>query len=208
MATLAQIDLKQEGVFTGLTMPLTFRPSVPLSDDELIAFSRRNEPYQIERNTDGELEVMSPCGTEGSSWEAEVIAELTLWARKHGGKTFSSSGGFKLPDGSVRSPDAAWASSALWDALSLTDRRRYAPICPEFVVEVLSENDSPLVLRAKMEMWVANGAKLAWMIDPFAATVSIYRPDAAVEVLERPDWVEAETVVAGFRLEMSRLWAK
>ena len=59
-----------------------------------------------------------------------------------------------------------------------------------------------------MEMWMANGAQLAWMIDPFAATIGIYRPNAAAEILTRPDWVEADAVVPSFRLETARLWAK
>ncbi len=171
-----------------------------------MAFSRRNKPYRIERNAKGELEIMSPVGMEGSQWEAEVIRELGNWAHEHGGRFFSSNGGVTLPDGSMRSPDAAWISDARWNALSKSDRRRYSPLCPDFVIEILSESDSRSVLNTKMDMWLANGAQLAWMVDPYAATLSIYRPGAAVEVLERPDSVEAGEPVAGFRLSTRLLW--
>jgi Uma2 family endonuclease len=212
MATLAQgdlsIDVTQEGVLLGLPMPLTVRPAAPMSDEELIAFSRRNRPYRIERNAEGELEIMSPTGGEGSRWESRVIRELDIWAEENGGASFSSSGGFRLPDGSVLSADAAFVSGVRWNALSKADRHRFPPLCPDFVIEILSESDSRARLQAKMETWIANGAQLAWTIDPFAATVSIYRPNQAPEVLERPDSVEANEVEPGFRLATQALWAE
>jgi Uma2 family endonuclease len=180
----------------------------PLTDEELITFSAKIEPYRIERNENGELEIMTPLVTGGGRRESYVIGKLELWKEQHGGESFSSGTGFKLPDGSVRCPDAAWISDRRWASLSGDDSDRVAPICPDFVVEVLSKTDRRPTLETKMEMWIANGAQLAWMIDPFAATLSIYRPAAAVEILSRPDWAEADAVVPGFRLETSRLWAK
>jgi len=206
MATPAQIDVMQEGVLFGLPMPLTFRPVVAMTDTELIAFSRRNRPYQIERNAAGELEIMSPVGMDGARREAFVIGRVGDWAEEHGGVVFSSNGGVTLPDGSMRSADTAWLSDARWDALSREDQARYSPVCPEFLIEILPINNTRSRLEEKMQMWLDNGAKLAWMIDPYAATVSVYRPDAEVEVLERPDSVEAGDPVAGFRLATARLW--
>ena len=206
MATLAQIDVMQEGVLFGLPMPLTFRPAAPMSDEELIAFSRRNKPYRIERNAAGELEIMSPVGFDGGQRELFVGAKLFEWAEQHGGIALSSNAGFTLVDGSVRSPDASWVSDVSWKELSREERRRFAPICPEFLIEILSESDSRLKLEAKMQMWIDKGAQLAWMIDPYAATLSIYRPGQAPELLERPDSVEADDVVPGFRLTTRLLW--
>ena len=201
-----QIDVMQENVLVGLPMPFTFRPAVPLSDEELIAFSRRNKPYQIERNVEGQLEIMSPIGAQGAHREACVIAELGNWAKQHGGVSFSSNGGFTLCDGSMRSPDTAWVSDSRRNALSREERRRYSPICPEFLIEILRYGDSRPRLEAKMRMWIANGAQLAWMIDPYARMLSIYRPGTEVEVRDRPDSVEAGEPVAGFRLSTLLLW--
>ena len=206
MATMAPIDVMQEGVLFGLPMPLTFRAPLAMSDEELIAFSERNRPYKIERNAKGELEIMSPVGGDGSGWETIVSGELLFWAKEHGGHTSNSNGGYKLLDGSLRSPDAAWVSQARWGALSKAQRRGFPPLCPDFVVEVMSPSDSRSVLEAKMEMWIANGTQLAWMVDPYAATLSIYRPGVKVEVLERPDSVEAGEPVTGFRLSTRLLW--
>lgn len=206
MAILAEPVGIEHLSLAGLPLPITLRVPLPLSDEELIAFSRQNKPYRIERNPNGELEIMSPVGLEGSHRELIVMARLAHWADEHGGVTFSSNAGFTLPDGSVRSPDASWVSDARWNALSKEDQRRYAPICPEFLIEVFSVTDSHAVLEEKMERWIASGAQLAWMIDPFAHTVSIYKTGAPVEVLHEPEFVEAESVIPGFRLSMAKLW--
>ena len=206
MPAATQVELLQELTLVGIRMPVTLCPPVPLTDEEMMVFSRQNRPYQIERNPRGELEIMSPVGSDGSRWEALVIMELSLWARDHGGVTFSSSGGFTLLDGSTRSPDAAWVAETRWNALTREQRSRYAPICPDFVVEILSSSDSPVRLIEKMETWLANGARLAWMIDPYAGVVRIFRPGHQIELLERPDSVEADDVLRGFRLTTRLLW--
>lgn len=206
MATLAQIDLMQECVLFGLPMPLTLRFPQALSDEELIAFSRHNRPFRIEENAQGELEIMSPVGFDGGQREIFVGARLFDWAEQNSGIVLSSNAGFRMPDGSVRSPDASWISDEQWQALSRDERRKFPPICPEFLIEILSETDSRSVLEAKMQMWINYGAKLAWMIDPYARTLSIYRPGVEVEVQERPDSVDAGDPVAGFRLSTLLLW--
>ena len=197
-----------EWSLTGLPLPIILRPPSLFSDDELLLLSRRNRTLRIEKNSHGELIVMTPVGGDGGRWEATVIRELGFWAEEDGrGTVFSSNSGFNLPDGSMLSPDASWVSLIRWNSLTAEQRREYPPLCPEFVVEILSATDSLHMLRAKMETWIANGAQLAWMIDPYAATLTIYRPGREPEVLEKPDFVEAEAPVAGFRLTTSNLWA-
>lgn len=193
---------------TGLTLPITLRFASPFSDLELIAFSRRNRPLRIEQNAEGELEIMPPLGFEAGQRELFVMCRLGDWAERSGGLAFSSNVGVLLRDKSVRSPDASWMSQARWGVLSKDEQEGFAPVCPDFLVEILSESDSRPKLEEKMDMWIANGARLAWMVDPFAAEVLVYRPGQVVEKLVRPDWVEADAVVPGFRLETSRLWAK
>ncbi len=131
-----------------------------------------------------------------------------MWSEDDGrGLFFSSNGGFNLPDGSMLSPDASWVSFERWNSLTAAEQASYPPLCPDFLTEVLSASDSLKVLQTKMEVWIANGAKLAWLVDPFAATITIYRPGIAPEVLAKPDSIEAGDPVAGFRLTTSRLWA-
>ncbi len=198
----------QEAIVAGIPLPVVLRPEPPLNDAELLTFSQRNPLYRIERNAKGELEIMTPLGGDGSRWEALVIRELGYWADENGGVVFSSNGGFSLADGSMLSPDASWISDDRWNALTREQRRSFPPICPDFLVEILSASDSRSTLRAKLDTWMGNGAKLAWMIDPYAATVSIYRGGQTVQLLERPEYVEADGPVAGFRLTTHKLWDK
>ncbi|WP_263411614.1 Uma2 family endonuclease [Terriglobus tenax] len=195
-----------EIVLSGLTMPLILRPAAPVSDEELMSFSRQNKPFRIEKNAEGEIVMMTPVGGQGGYWETFVASELFFWAKENGGMAFSSNVGFNLPDGSTLSPDASWVSQQQWNALTKKQQAGYPPLCPEFVVEILSASDSRQLLETKMHVWMANGAKLAWMIDPYGATLRIYRAGREMELLERPDSVEADEVVPGFRLSTARLW--
>ena len=195
-----------EWSLTGLPLPITVRPPSPLSDEELLEFSSKNSLYRIEQHANGELSIMTPVGGDGGRFEAIAIFELRLWARDYGGETFSSNAGFRLADGSRLSPDASWIAADRWASLTPAQRKSFPPLCPDFLIEILSESDSLPVLRAKMDVWMANGAKLAWMIDPYAATVTIYRPGREPELLERPGSIEAEEPVPGFRLSTALLW--
>ena len=130
-----------------------------------------------------------------------------MWARADGrGFVIESNTGFILPDGSMRSPDAAWIENSRWDALSDEEQERYPSICPDFVVELRSRSDVLKELEAKMEQWIANGAKLAWMIDPAGQTVSVYRSGRPREVLARPAVIRGDGPVAGFVLTMQPIW--
>jgi Uma2 family endonuclease len=106
----------------------------------------------------------------------------------------------------MRSPDAAWVLASRWDALSASDKDRFSPICPDFIIELRSPSDSLAELEAKMEQWIANGAKLAWLIDPERQVVAVYRPNDQPEVHYHPTSVQGKGVVAGFELVMTRIW--
>jgi Uma2 family endonuclease len=189
-------------------LPVRLRFDRPMTDEELMRFCAENETVHVERDAKGELIVMSPTGSEGSGWNSEIITDLNLWARQDGrGKVFDSNGGFTLPDGSMRAPDAAWVLLRRWNALSREDQKRFAPICPEFVIEVRSETDKLHDLQAKMEMWIANGAEVAWLIDPLEKAVTIYRPGEQPELLAQPTSVQGTGPIAGFELVLARIWA-
>jgi Uma2 family endonuclease len=193
--------------FSEDAMPVRISFERPLSDDALMRFSAANEWLRVERDANGELIVMSPVGSEGSAKELDVAVELALWARRDvRGKAFGSTAGFTMPDTSVRAADAAWVSFVRWNALTREEQQGYAPICPEFVIEVRSKSDRLKTLQAKMEMWIANGAKVAWLIDPSRRVVEVYRPDDSPEVLHEPSSVQGTGPVAGFELVMARVW--
>jgi Uma2 family endonuclease len=191
-----------------IELPVRLRLERPMTDEELMRFSAANELLRVERDANGELIVMSPTGSDGGSTELNAGSELRDWALGDGrGKVFGPNAGFTLPDSSVRAADAAWVSWERWNGLTRSQQKGYAPLCPEFVIEVRSESDRLEPLREKMQMWISNGAEVAWLVDPECKVVEIYRPGQSVAVLEQPEKVLGDGPVAGFELVMARVWA-
>jgi Uma2 family endonuclease len=133
---------------------------------------------------------------------------LQAWSRQNQlGKAFDSSGGFKLPNGADRSPDASWVQRERWESLSLEQREKFLPLCPDFVVELRSASDRLKSLQDKMQEYRENGAKLGWLIDPQNKRVEIYRPDQEeVEIQENPTTLSGENVLPGFILDLTVIW--
>jgi Uma2 family endonuclease len=190
-----------------IDQPVRLRFDRPMTDEELMRFCAENDALRVERDVNGELIVMSPSGSGTGQKNSDLIYQLTAWAREtNSGATFDSNAGFTLPDGSMRSPDAAWIAWPRWNALTKQEQDGFAPICPEFVIELRSPSDSLTELQAKMRLWIANGAEVAWLVDPSRKTVEVYRPGREAEVLEGGSAVEGDGPVAGFVLELGRVW--
>ncbi len=178
-----------------------------MTDDQLFRFCAKNELLRVERDSNGDLILMSPSGLEGDDANAEIITELRIWARNDGrGKGFGSNGGFTLPDGSMRSPDAAWLSLERWKSLPVREQKRFGHVVPEFVIELRSESDRLATLQKKMGIWIANGVELAWLIDPQRKVVEVYRANEPVDVYQNPSSVQGTGPVRGFELVMDRVW--
>ncbi len=190
-----------------LELPVRLRTERPMTDDELMHFCAVNEVIRVERESTGELVLMSPAGGGTSHKNTWILYQMTRWAEEDGrGLTFDSNGGFMLPDGSMRSPDGAWVSWERWNTLAEADQRQFVPFCPEFVIELRSPSDRVSDLQAKMHMWLANGASVAWLIDPERKVVEIYRPGASPEVVDGASAVYGDGPVSGFVLELARIW--
>jgi Uma2 family endonuclease len=193
---------------TGVPLPLRFRLETPMSDEELMHFCAANEALRVERDANGEILVMTPAGNRTGRKNVYLLQTLGAWADQDGrGYAFDSNTGFTLPDGSMRSPDAAWVLAERWDAMSDEDKDRFSPLCPEFVVELRSPSDRLVDLEAKMEQWIENGAALAWMIDPERKAVVVYRPNRQPELLQQPALIKAGEPVSGFELQLARFWS-
>ncbi len=191
----------------GLPFPITVRPPVRLTDEELLIFCGSNDCMRVELEPNGDLTVMTPAGPGSGSLNAYLTTKLGNWSEADGrGVHFDSSSGFRLPDGAMRSPDASWISHERIAALSRLEKRGFWHICPEFVVELVSESDSRSTVEEKMRMWIGNGAQLAWLIDPYSAEAIVYRPNVEPEKLSRPEFLIGESPVAGLRLPMRRFW--
>ena len=178
-----------------------------MTDDEFLWFCLENKNLRIERNSNLEISIMSPVTSLSGSHSLEIARQLANWSIQNGmGIAFDSSAGFTLPDRSVLSPDASWISNRKWNLLSDVDKDRFAPICPEFVIEVRSKSDSLDDLKLKMQSWINNGAHLAWLIDPREEVSFLYRsghPAEKVEGLNRK--LGGEGLVSGFELDLSMI---
>lgn len=191
----------------GAALSLKLRPVVRLTDDQFFEFCQLNRDLRIERTAGGGITIMPPTGGETSDRNAEITMQLRLWAKRDGtGVTFDSSGGFVLPNDAMLSPDASWVSRDRLAALTEEQRTKFLPLCPDFVIELRSPSDGLPVLRNKMHEYIANGARLGWLIDPRERQVLVYRPESPVEPLHRPGSVSGDPLLPGFRLEMTEIW--
>jgi Uma2 family endonuclease len=189
---------------TALTLSLS--PTLELTDDQFFELCQINRDLRFERSAKGELIIMAPVGGEGSYRNFSLTGQFSGWVKVSEGVPFDSSGGFKLPNGADRSPDVAWVRRDRWDALTPEQKRKFPPLCPDFVVELRSESDSLETLQAKMQEYLDNGARLGWLIDPKTQQVEIYRPGQPVEILDNPQTLSGEDVLPGFVLDLQPIF--
>ena len=179
--------------------------TLELTDEQFFQLCIDNRDLRFERTASGGLIIMPPRGSETGNFNIDLSYQLQSWSRqnKHLGIAFDSSTGFKLPDGSDISPDAAWVRRDRWDALTPEQKEKFAPLCPDFVVELRSTTDSLEKLRAKMKVYVKNGARLGWLLDRKNRKVEISRQGSDVEILDSPATLSGEDVLPGFVLDLS-----
>ncbi len=186
---------------------INLRPTLELTDEQFLQLCRSNPDLRLERTATGELIAMSPAGSETGHYNVELATEITLWNRQSRlGITFDSSAGFTLPNGAIRSPDASWIRKARWEQLPPEQRRKFAPICPDFVVELKSPTDNWADLQTKMTEYLDNGTQLGWLIDPDNQVAEIYRPNQAAERIDNATVLSDEDVLPGFTLNLNLVW--
>jgi len=200
MATPVHIDWE--------TLPKVLELDHPVSDAEFEALCRQYPILRLERTGEGAVRMNPPTGGWTSSGNLEISWQLGNWWSSHErGLVFDSNGGFRLPDGSILNPDAAYLSEERLRALPKGELRGFPRVCPDFVIELLSESDTVAVSKAKMEDWIANGVLLGWMIDPYRHEVWVYRPRLESKRLA-VDTLAGEGPVEGFQLNLVRVWKR
>ncbi|MEB3168177.1 MAG: Uma2 family endonuclease [Synechococcaceae cyanobacterium] len=207
-----------------LLLPLDLR----FSPEQFALICKANPEAVLELAADGQLIAMTPTGGDTSMRNTRLLTRMQTWAERQGAfVVFDSSGGFRLPDGSVLSPDAAVVGLERWQALTPEQRRGFPPLCPELVIELASPSDEgprgETALRRKMAAYLANGALLGWLLFPERRAVEIWRapspqPDPAASpafpstgvdlvLLEPADVLEGGEAFPGLRLELAEIWA-
>ncbi|HIK12133.1 MAG TPA: Uma2 family endonuclease [Oscillatoriaceae cyanobacterium M33_DOE_052] len=193
-----------EAITVGLPTPL--RLQFDLTEEQFWQLCQENRDLKFERTATGELIIMPPTGGETGHRNGRITQRLMNWADGNElGRVFDSSTGFKLPNGADRSPDAAWVKIERWQGLTPEQKKKFLPLCPDFVVELRSESDNLNNLQEKMVEYQSNGAQLGWLIDPQNQRVEIYRPGKEVEILENPAALSGEDVLPGFMLDLKEI---
>lgn len=183
---------------------LTHQTVTPEQFEELCI---KYDELRLELTSTGELIVMPPTGSQTGAHNADLTCQLRIWTKKDGtGVCFDSSTGFTLPNGAIRSPDASWIKRERWSTLTDRQKQGFAPICPDFVVEIRSPSDTLTDLRTKMLEYLKNGALLGWLIDPLEFRVYVYRANHDPVILKNPETVSGEPLLPGFTLNLTDLW--
>ncbi len=181
--------------------------SLRLTEAEFEQLCRDNPELRLELTSTGGLIVMPPAGSKTGQRNSNLNRQVGVWAHKDGtGLAFDSSTGFTLPNRAIRSPDASWVRRDAWNALSEAEQERFAPLCPDFVIELRSSSDSLRTLKQKMQEYLDNGTRLAWLIDPHDRSVYIYRSGKEVESLKDAETISADPILRGFVLQLAELW--
>lgn len=181
-------------------------PIIDMTDDQFFGFCQINRDLRIERTAKGTLIIMPSTGRETGQRNSELNGVLMNWAKQDGdGITFDSSTGFNLPNGATRSPDVAWVRRSRLATLTQEEKRKFIPLCPDFVIELRSPSDCLGDLQEKMQEYIDNGARLGWLIDPDNRQVYVYREDCVVECLENPSDISGEPVLPGFTLDLKEI---
>lgn len=178
-----------------------------MTTDEFWELCEKNREIRAELTKEGDVIVMPPTGFETSDRNAEINFQLKLWNRKNkNGKITESNGGFILPNGAIYAPDASWTSNERLEKFTVEEKKKFLPLCPDFVIELRSESDNLSELQNKMKEYIENGASLGWLIDPKSKQVSIYCADSEVEIVDNVQKISGENVLVGFELDLTEIW--
>ena len=199
-------------VTTSPATALRLPPDLQLTPEQFELVCAENRDAVLELAADGRVIAMTPTGSETGARNSELLFQLKLYTKRVGGwKVFDSSSGFLLPDGSVVSPDASLVVLDRWQALSTAERRSFAPLCPDLVVELASPSDEGprgvSALRQKMAFYQANGARLGWLLLPHQQAVEVWPAGGASQRLEQIDVLEATPDFPGLQLQLAEIWA-
>ena len=190
--------------------PYFFTPnlsSLRLTPEQFWEVCRDNPELRLELTSNGELIVMPPAGSKTGQRNSNLNRQFANWVKNDGtGVAFDSSTGFTLPNKAVRSPDVSWVKRERWDVLSEDEQEEFAPLCPDFVIELRSRWNTLIEQQQKMQEYLDNGTQLGWLIDRRERRVYGYCPDKEVEVLTDAATVSGDPILLGFELQLAELW--
>ena len=189
------------------TRSINLPETLTISQEQFKKIATANRDLRLEKNAQGQLIIMPPTGGSTGKKNFYLAGQLFVWnERSQLGVAFDSSTAFHLPNGANRSPDVAWIRKERWEQLTPDQQDDFAPLCPDFVIELRSKTDSLKPLREKMQEYVENGLKLGWLIDPKGKTVEIYRRNREVEILQYPISLLGENILPNFVMDLQKVF--
>ena len=190
-----------------IEMPVTLKMGDLMSEEEFFQFCQMNDTLEFERDSQGNIILMSPTGSFTGGFNSRILIELGIWNKENYlGITFDSSTGFTLPNGAGRSPVVCWIKNDRWDSLDKESQEQFAPVCPDFVVEIRSKSDGLKYLQNKMEEYISNGTQLGWLIDRFEEKIYVYRTGGDIFIHDTLNVkLSGETTLPGFVLDLGSL---
>ncbi len=181
--------------------------SLDITEEKFYQLCVNNHNLRFERNHQGDLIIMTPVGDISSNRNAGIIAQLWFWnSQTKSGIVFDSSAGFILPNGAIRSPDASWITLTKWQQIPNEEKEKFACVCPDFVIELMSPSDNLQETQEKMIEYQENGAKLGWLINPKVKQVEVYRQNKDMEKLDKPLILSGENLLVDFILNLEIIW--
>ncbi len=182
-------------------------PDDGFTDDQFFEFCRKNDNLRIERTSKGEILIMALTGGKTGIRNSELNADFVIWNRKNkAGQVFDSSTGFKLPSGATYSPDLAWVSKERWESLTEQQREKHVPLCPDFVVELLSSSQDLGPMKDKLDEYIENGCQLGWLINPYNKKTYVFRPNSPMESMPFEQEITGAEVLKDFKITLSEIF--
>jgi Uma2 family endonuclease len=192
-------------IFPGIAFQM---PNGGMTDEQFYQFCVLNHELRIERTADKYIVVMPPTNSDTGHRNFNLTVKFGIWNETTKlGKGFDSSTGFKLPNGAERAPDLAWIRNERWAQINEVQRKRFAPICPDFVVEIRSGDQNMTALKQKMEEYMTCGCRLGWLVDPQHRETRVYFENGDIHTVPFADLLSGGDVLPGFSLRMADIWA-
>lgn len=192
-------------IFPGISLRM---PNGGMTDEQFYQFCLLNPDLRIERTADKIIEIMPPTNTDTGKRNFTLSGELYVWNKIHrSGEGFDSSTGFKLPNGAERSPDVAWIAHDRWKAIPQDQKKRFAPISPDFVAEIRSGDQSLNYLKGKMEEYIECGCRLAWLIDPKNRKTWVYYANGDIQTIPFDTPLSGGDVMPGFEVRLADIFS-
>lgn len=180
---------------------------VHLTEEQFEELCQDNPDVRVELTAKGELVIMPPTGYDSGWRNSELNYQVSSWSRRDKtGIVFDSQTMFTFPNGAKRMPDVSWIRKEKTLHLTAEDKKGFARVTPDFVIELRSPSDDLEDLKDKMIEYIENGVRLGWLIDPLEKRVHIYRPEREPEILDDPETISGEDVLAGFTLNVREVW--